>query len=372
MKGYTHKALFVSALTLAATLGVATSSLAMSATSVGDLDSDYTNGKLVKHHNRLFALVQAADNQLNVAVSNRAGENWEMLPGSTDTIGRLPSEDVESIGPIRVFRNRVFVSLTVDGQAELYSMVIHDRPARWKQSGETGLAVDGTAVSALLTTRDDNGVGVRGHRDALYAFVNTASGSQLVKSTNASDWETIGSAGLGNDVTSVSAAAVLLVDDARYAYVGSDDGSIYRSSVEDMATWELVLDLGDEITALRTIQGTLYAGVVTDGVIDIQYSDDGTEYQSSDTSDLSEGAVAVTGFQNWNRNGEVRALISNETNGAELASLDESTQTWEVEITDGVDNTNNTSFASLIPYRANRYMIANNATDGVSIFRINK
>lgn len=365
MKKQSLKALAIP-LTLSV-LFLASASLAATFNNVLDFPEENVTAKLFKNNGKIFSFVSSSAT-LQVYRSNN-GTTWtevtESLGGSTPFV-----EQMQSMGPAAVWkaRDKKFIAFqNTDGVAEIWQV---NETGGWSQSGEDGLTGDtgNTAVTAIKRL---------GSPRQLYAFTENTEGVGVFTSVYGNDWEQVGEYGLGIDATSV----IGLIEKQEVPeetshpdiYIGTDTGYIYQTEFPDLGSWTVVATVGDEVTTMKKHDDLLYIGVIDEGVSKVLVSTD-TNWDSFEQ--LGEDGLGdannstITRIQSVPKNGgTLYALTENETQGAQMYTLDEETNTWTLFGDDGLGNSDNTSLDRILRFRGKRYISTTNATTGAEVYR---
>ncbi|MBI2415147.1 MAG: hypothetical protein HYV33_00600 [Candidatus Kerfeldbacteria bacterium] len=343
-------------------LVVALPAAALTTTQVGTFDNS-NQAHIFKHHDRLFAIAEENDGTIGVYGANRSANTWNAINDDAPTISDLVA-DTNSITRFRVFNGKLYLAaVNQTGVAQVWQVQRMGRPALWQQAGEAGFGDSAnTAVSEFFRTDD-----------TLYALTANAAGAGLFSTTNGEDWTQVGTYGLGQNIGTVNAATHYTVADVAYKYIGTADGMVYRSAIDDLVTWESVGDIGDAITAMHSgPEQHLNVAAVVDGVTKVFVSTDGNTFVQMGADNLGEATTEkVTRFARLPGFGGLFALTKNSTAGAAMMLWNETTETWETAVEAGLGNSANTALNHVLRYHGKVYLPTTNATNA-EVYRLTK
>lgn len=289
-----------------------------------ELPKSYTDLQLLKRNSHLFAFGTTHENEFDVLFHYRDHRQW------TDVLSRAPFnelDDIEvaSVGPARKHGSWVMAAIG----NHIWKVQSNGNKKPWMWSGE--LPGDIQAMRHFSHVRVD-----AEYADQLFVLTSTDDGIELWSTDEiANEWMQWGEAGLGLEVTdTVVGFDHLRVGEDRYLYFATAD-AIYRASIEDASTWEVVYEVDSEttITAMQSSRGTLYVGVVHNSDVEVWSSDDGATTLTEDTNlDVSADATSVTSLFTKKHNKRLFAVVNTDA-GVDVYRYMNDSQGWSERFT---------------------------------------
>ncbi len=310
--------------------------------------------RLFKHHGRLYAFVEKADDDVAMYIADRSGDDWTELNNNVDSIADLMS-NTKAISRLTNYKHYLYAAtVNKDGVAELWRIPKAGGPAVWKQVGESGFG-DSANTDVIGFMRKGGKM--------LYVVTENANGDGLFGSEQGSSWEQVGEYGLGMNLTDLSAVENTPFN--QLLLVGTSGGKVYQAAPNDLTSWFEVASLTDPVTA---IQRHLIAVSNDAGAMVYQLGSDGTTTAVGEVGLGNVNNTAVVGFRHVGT--RAFALLTNAVDGAEIRELNLYSGAWDAVATGGFSNPNNTSLWHLTPYRGARYFVTVNQADGPEAFRL--
>lgn len=326
---------------------------------------------IFKHHGKLFALAANASG-MELWRWKKSQDSWQQV-SNVDLV-----EDANNIevSDISVFKGKIYIALHNSitgveiwaaslgtGQADIMKNN-RNRRYNWEQVNIDGF---GDATNIKVTN-------FYKYQDTLYVATAGNEGASLAgiwSTTDGATWVQKGEAGLGNNISEITAARVYKWLDETYYVIGTLDGKVYVST--DCETWTLAEEFDDAITSMIVFQKYLIVAVenTTEGAEVYATNDLETYTQAADNGFGNSNNTSVNFMRKDKKYQTLIVSTNNEEEGGELwsASVLEN-DAWQNLYTAGIDNANNIAFHDYIWYRGHQYLSTINAVDGVEVFEI--
>lgn len=310
---------------------------------------------LVKYHGRLFSINENMDGSISVELASEKGQTWETMDSEDAQIKDLVAgtSQVDKFAP---FQTDVFMATeNTDGVSQVWSICKECEEGVWEKTGDAGFGdVTNTNVLGFFQTQG-----------SLYALVSGTNGNALYATTDGETWSLVGEVGLGVGLTSAAGVTkVHLGEDGEYVYVASAEGDLYRSSLDDLMSWELAAIVDGTVTALHH----RLVAVTEDGVAKVLRTEDGTTYsQVGDDGLGNSNNSAVTRFYNIGRH--VFAVTENSVDGLEIRKWKLASESWGLVTIPGFGDESNTAVTTLIKFHGRRYASTENSVTGAAVYK---